>query len=145
MTLHKYFHIFRIFFLFFLSKPLCTFKFFSISHKHHYEAHAKANTEEDDVSSLSLSNATTKNLDLQNSTFPDKEIFRGEDEKQKLETNDTQNIKEICSNQCSCDICKDSISETLSTLTESRLDSSPNQENVNQSSKSQSVPTFGKY
>ena len=82
---------------------------------------------------------------MQNSTFPDTEISRGKDEKQKLETNNTQNIKEICSNQCSCDICKDSISENISTLTESRLDSSPNQENVNQSSKSQSVPTFGKY
>ena len=69
----------------------------------------------------------------------------GNDETQQFKTNNTQNLKEICSNQCSCDICKDTISETLSSITESRLDNKPNQENVNQSSKSSSVPTFGKY
>ena len=63
----------------------------------------------------------------------------------KLKTNNTQNLREICSNQCSCDICKDASTENLSSITESRLDNKPNQENVNQSSKSTSVPTFGKY
>ena len=145
--LHDITQIFSYFsYLFiFLSIPLCTFKFFSISHKHHNEAHTEANTEEEDVSSLSLSNSTTNDVDVQNSTIENIDTSKGNDEKLKLKTNNTENLKEICSNQCSCDICKDSISENLSTLTESRLDSSPNQENANQSSKSQSVPTFGKY
>ena len=144
MTLHKYFHIF-VSFLFFLSIPLCTFKFFSISHKHHNEVHTEANTEEEDVSSLSLSNSTTNDVDVQNSTIENIDTSKGNDEKLKLKTNNTENLNEICSNQCSCDICKDSISENLSSLTESRLDNKPNQENVNQSSKSPSVPTFGKH
>ena len=146
MTLHKYFHIFRIFFIF-LSIPLCTFKFFSISHKHHNEVHVEAKTEDDDVSSLSLSNSTTNNANVLNSTVADLDTSNGNDENLnlKLKTNNTQNLREICSNQCSCDICKDASSENLSSITESRLDNKPNQENVNQSSKSTSVPTFGKY
>ena len=80
-----------------------------------------------------------------NSTIANLDSSNGNDETLQFKTNNTQNLKEICSNQCSCDICKDTISETLSSITESRLDNKPNQENVNQSSKSSSVPTFGKY
>ena len=137
--------MFSYLFLFFLSIPLCTFKFFSISHKHHNEELAEENSDEYDVSFLSKSNSTTNNADVLNSTIANIDSHNGNDETPPLKTNNTQNLKEICLNQCSCDICKDTISETLNSVTESRLDNKPNQENVNQSSKSSSVPTFGKY
>jgi replication initiation and membrane attachment protein DnaB len=137
----NFFH-FSYIFCFFLIPP-CTFNFFTNAQI--IEVHAEKKIEDADVDSLSLSN-TTKKASVLNSTITD--IANSTDKEatstQKINTNDNNYI-EMCANQCPCNICKDTSSKDLSSVTKSWVNKKLQLESVNKSSRDPSVPTFGKY
>ena len=127
--------------MFFLN-PLCTFNFFTIAQI--IEVRTEKKIEDDDVSYLSLSN-TTKNENVLNATSTDLATSNDNEATSNLniKTNDT-NYNDFCAKKCSCETCKDALSNSLSSIENAQSNQKLEQERVNKSSKGSSVPTFGK-